>query len=129
MIRCIKIIFIIVVILELLISTIMSFLIDSIIIGNYNENSSIYNMISTRRDLPENAIIKCIIKSNIVYRDNQYTVFYKTDKIYSTTISVEKTSAYIEKLDRYAIKIEIYCIGIIIFTIIIFSIILKKIKK
>lgn len=114
------------IIIEVLISTIVLVLKDSVIIGNYKEGSEVYNIVSDQKNLPRNATIKCIIKNRFVFRDITYTVYYKTDRIYSTNISLELTNSYdVSRLNNYAVGVIWYCVLVILFIIVIFFIIKK----
>lgn len=116
------------IIIEVLISTIVLVLKDSVIIGNYKEDSEVYNIISNQKNLPKNATIKCIIKNRFVFRNVHYKVYYKTDRIHSTNISLELTSSYVGRLNSYAVGVVWYYILLMLFTIIIFFVI-KKAKN
>lgn len=113
---------IIILFLEIVLSILVITLKDKIIIGNYNQYSQIYEIISEERQLPKNSNIKYIIKNRFVFRDAMYTVFYKTDKMHSTTVSIELDSTNIEKIDSYSISTWIYCVIIIVFTYLILHI-------
>lgn len=120
---------IVILIIEILLSIVVICLKESIIIGNYGEDSSIYKIIDSERQLPENANIKYIIKNRFIFRDATYEVYYKTDKMNSIIISFELNDARIKQLDSRSTGTWIYCIIIIGLTIFIFYIINSITRK
>ncbi len=120
---------IIILIFEILICGVIISIEDSIIVGNYNKDSIVYDIISTKIELPKSAIVKCIVKGRFIFSDNiSYKVYYKTDKMYTTIFRLETTNDGIRILDKYSVGIELYCLLFILLTILIFFI-LKKVRK
>lgn len=91
--------------------------------------SVVYEIVlSEQNNIPKDAKIKCIIKNRMVIRDATYSVFYKTDKMHSTSMHIKLISSNVEELEKYAVGIQWYCLCVIGITIIVFFTIMKKIK-
>lgn len=121
-----KIIIVLIITIELLMSIIIIITRKSIIIGNYNQSSTVYKIISEKVELPQNATIKYVVKGIRWGNGIGYSVYYKTDKMNSKVFRLRGTDTTIEILDEYAVSIGWYCLIIIALTIFICYIIRNK---
>lgn len=113
--KTIKIFIIIILIIEILMSIIICFKYKGIIIGNYNQGK-IYNIICDEINIPDKAVIKCIVTNRMIFRDATYEVYYKSDKLYSKIFRLELTDSRVDYFERQSHNISIYCIVIISIT-------------
>lgn len=121
-----KIIIVLIITIEVLMSIIIIITRESIIIGNYNQSSRVYKIISQKVELPQNATIKCVVKGITWGSGIGYSVYYKTDKMNSKVFRLRLTDTTIKILDEYAVGTEWYCLIIIALTIFICYIIRNK---
>lgn len=125
-----KLLVVLIITIEVLMSIIIIVARESIIIGSYNQNSTVYKLISRKVELPPNATIKYVVKGVIWGNGIGYSVYYKTDKINSKIFRLRTTDHTIEELDEYAVPTACYCLIVIVLTILICYIIKNKgIKK
>lgn len=121
-----KIIIVLIITIEVLMSIIIIITRESIIIGNYNQSSTVYKIISEKVELPQNATIKCVVKGIAWGSGIGYSVYYKTDKMNSKVFRLRLTDATIKILDEYAVATGWYCLIIIALTLFIYYIIRNK---
>lgn len=121
-----KIIIVLIITIEVLMSIIIMITRESIIIGNYNQSSRVYKIISEKVELPQNATIKYVTKGIAWGSGIGYSVYYKTDKMNSKVFRLRLTHSTIEILDEYAVGTGWYCLIIIALTIFICYIIRNK---